>query len=213
MSKASLLDLEYVVFDFETTGLHPERGDEIIEIGAIKLRGEEPTGETFQTLVNIQKPIPKEATQVNGIKDEDLVGKPLLQDVFPQFIQFIGTKILIAHNAEFDLGFLKKVLRLFPSFSFSNHCIDTLQLSRMLFSYEKSHNLDALANRFGLFPEEFVDGRHRSLGDCFLTAKIFGEFLKFLKRKRTATLHDIRSCLLSIPKATPVLVEESLQLF
>lgn len=212
-AKASLFDLEYVVFDFETTGLHPERGDEVIEMGAIKLRGDIPTGETFQSLIDIQKPVPKEASNIHGIRNEDLKGKPLLRDVLPQFIQFIGTKILIAHNAEFDLGFLKKALRSLPSFNFQNHCIDTLQLSRMLFSYEKSHNLDALANRFGFFPEEFTDQRHRSIGDCLLTAKIFGELLKSLKRKKMATLHGIRSCMLTLSKAPSSISEQSLQLF
>lgn len=209
MSKVSLYDLDYIIFDFETTGLHPEEGDEIIEIGAMKLRGGEPTGETFHSLINIQKKIPESAKAVNGITDKDLEGQPTIQEVFPKFIRFIGSKILIAHNAPFDIGFIKKNLQRFPRLLFTNTCIDTLELSRWLFSYEKSHNLDAIAGRFGIKPQQ---SRHRSLGDCFVTAKIFIEFLKILKRKNSATLHQIRTTILPPPKIHLTLPTESLNL-
>lgn len=213
MAKVSLYQLEYVVFDFETTGLSPHEGDEIIEIGALKLRGCEPTGETFQTLIHIQKPIPKQATSVHGISDKDLIGKPSLREIFPDFIRFIGNKMLIAHNATFDLEFVKKGLERFPQTSFNNHCIDTLQVSKQIFSYEKGHSLDAIANRFGIHTKiDDTQNRHRSLGDCHLTARIFSEFLKTLKRRNMATLQDIRNCILHPPKISQFHQQESLNL-
>ncbi len=209
MAKVSLYELEYIIFDFETTGLNPDEGAEIIEIGAIKLRGTEPTGETFHSLINIQKKIPEQAKAINGISDKDLEGQPTIEEIFPKFIRFIGAKILIAHNAGFDLDFITENLKRFPQLSFTNFCIDTLQLSRSLFSYEKSHNLDAIAQRFGIIPEK---SRHRSLGDCTITAKIFIEFLKILKRKNSATLHHIRASILHPPKLNYEMPMESLSL-
>ncbi len=214
MVKVSLFDLEYIVFDLETTGLSPHQGAEIIEIGALKLRGGEPTGETFQTLVHIAKPIPKQASLINGILDQDLMGQPPIDVVFPKFLDFIGHRILIAHNASFDLEFIKKNLERFPFVHFLNFCIDTVELSKLLFSYEKGHNLDAIANRFAIknFETE-AKGRHRSLGDCTITSKIFGEFLKILKQRNMATLHDIRDCILNPPKKNLSHQQESLNLF
>ncbi|MBI2646375.1 MAG: 3'-5' exonuclease [Deltaproteobacteria bacterium] len=113
MSKASLFDLEYVIFDFETTGLDADKDDEILEIGAIRLKGTEPTGEVFSSLVNIQKKIPEKVKAIHGIQDKELEGKPPIEEIFPKFLNFLGNKILIAHNAEFDLSFLKKNLSSF----------------------------------------------------------------------------------------------------
>ncbi|MBI3018488.1 MAG: 3'-5' exonuclease [Deltaproteobacteria bacterium] len=209
MSKASLFDLEYVIFDFETTGLEADKDDEIIEIGAIKLKGAELTGETFSSLINIQRKIPEKVKTIHGIQDEDIKDKPTIEEIFPKFLNFLGNKILIAHNAEFDLGFLKKNLRRFPSFSFPNYCIDTLQLSRQFFSYEKGHSLNAIASRFEIPTDK---DRHRSLGDCHLTAKIFSEFLKALKRRKCATLAAIKSCIFPPPKMVTSLQPQELTL-
>ena len=197
MSKASLFDLEYVIFDFETTGLNADKDDEILEIGALKLKGTEPTGETFSSLINIQKKIPEKVKAIHGIQDKELEGKPTIEEIFPKFLNFLGNKILIAHNAEFDLSFLKKNLKRFPHLAFPNYCIDTLQLSRQFFSYEKGHSLNAIAARFEIPTDK---DRHRSLGDCTLTAKIFSEFLKALKRRKCATLASIKSCIFPPPK-------------
>ena len=198
MSKVSLYDLEYVIFDFETTGLYANQNDDILEIGAIKMKGDQPTGDIFSTLVNIQRKIPKAATAVNGITNQDIKDQPTIEEVFPKFIHFIGNKVLLAHNAEFDLSFIERYLKRFPRVSLNNPCLDTLQLSRMLYPYEKKHNLDAIAARFEI--RQQLDTRHRSVGDCLLTAKIFGEFLKTLKRRRAATLAHVKACLFTAPK-------------
>lgn len=126
MAKVSLFEIEYVIFDFETTGLDPNRGDDILEIGAIKVRGSEPTGATFQTLIDIQRPIPRQSTLIHGIEDKHIQGQPTIEEAFPKFMDFVGNHMLIAHNAPFDLAFIKKNLRRFPSIPFNNHCLDTL---------------------------------------------------------------------------------------
>ncbi|MBI4040926.1 MAG: 3'-5' exonuclease [Deltaproteobacteria bacterium] len=210
MAKISLYELEYVVFDFETTGLDAYQHDDIIEIGALKLRGPHPTGEIFHTLIDIGRKIPPQATQVHGITTQDLKGQPTIETVFPKFLEFIGPKMLIAHNAEFDLSFIHKNLMRFPELPFHNYCLDTLSLSKQLFSYEKKHNLDAIVQRFEIRKE---NDRHRSVGDCMLTAKIFSEFLETLKRKKLATLEHIRGCMIPPPRVHPRRDTESLSLF
>ena len=145
------------------------------------MKGSEPTGEVFETLVRPSKKIPLKVSQVHGITDKDVENKPTIEEIFPKFMSFIGNKILVAHNAEFDLSFIKKYLKRFTQFPFNNSCIDTLQLSRQLYSYEKGHSLSAIASRFEI--RKKVD-RHRSLGDCYLTAEIFSEMLKTLKRRK-----------------------------
>ena len=211
MAKFSLYNLEYTIIDFETTGLDPQAGAEIVEIGALRIRGDKLTGDTFQTLINIEKPMPKSASAVHGITDKDLKGKPTLEKVWPEFLSFIGNRMLIAHNAEFDLGFVKKAIERFPHQSLTNHCIDTLQVSRQLFSYEKGHSLDAISKRFGL--RYTGTDRHRSMGDCHLTAQVFSEFLKVLKRRKADTLHHIRDCIFYPPKVTRLIAQENLKLF
>ena len=201
MSRVSLFDLEYVIFDFETTGLDPNKGDDILEMGAVHLKGSTPTGEVFETLVNIGRKIPEEVKAIHGITDKEIQGKPTIDEAFPKFINFIGNKILIAHNAEFDLGFIRKYLKRFPSVLFNNICIDTRQLSKLLFSYEKSHSLNSIINRLDIAQDV---NRHRSLGDCLLTAKVFSHFLDTLKRRKSATFHHIKSCVLMPPKIRSV---------
>jgi DNA polymerase III subunit epsilon len=208
MSKVSLYDLEYVIFDFETTGLNADQGDEIIEIGALLIRGDQPTDQSFHTLIDIKKDVPEQATAVHGITSADLKGQPTIEEAFPKFLDFLGNKMLIAHNAGFDLNFVKKNLKRFPHLSFANSCLDTLALSKQLFSYERRHNLGAIASRFEIRSNQ---DRHRSIGDCLLTAKVFAQMLQTLKRRRSATLGHIKSCVILPPKITQH--AESLNLF
>src|SRR4051812_36446666 len=100
---------EFVVFDLETTGLSPWGGDEIIEIGAMKLFGNEiDEVNIFHSLVNPRRLISEEATKINGITNEMVAGAPALDEVFPKFLEFVGNAWLVAQNAKFDMGFLMK---------------------------------------------------------------------------------------------------------
>ena len=162
---------EYVVFDLETTGLSPWGGDEIIEIGAMKIFGSDiDEANHFHTLVNPKRLIPEEATKVNGITNEMVASAPILEDVFPKFLDFIGSAWLVAQNARFDMSFLMKYLVQYKM-SRNLEVYDTMLFSRRCFPNESSHNLDIICQRLGLHvtPEE----RHRSIGDVKLTAKAF----------------------------------------
>lgn len=162
---------EFVVFDLETTGLSPWGGDEILEIGAIKIFGHDiDENQTFHTLVNPRRPIPPDATRVNGITNEMVAGAPFIDDVLPRFWDFVGQSWLVAQNAKFDLGFLMKYLvqrRIKRHFE----VYDTVVLSRKAFPEENGHNLDRIAKRLGL--EYNSSERHRSMGDVKLTAQAF----------------------------------------
>jgi DNA polymerase-3 subunit epsilon len=162
---------EYVVFDLETTGLSPWGGDEIIEIGAMKIFGNEiDEANFFHTLVNPKRLIPAEATRVNNITNEMVADAPLLTDVLPKFLDFIGTSWLVAQNAKFDMSFLMKYLMQYK-ITRNIEVYDTLIFSRRCFPEETSHNLDKICSRLGLTVIE--SERHRSIGDVKLTARAF----------------------------------------
>lgn len=170
-SQLSLALDEYVVFDFETTGLSAWGGDEVIEIGAMRILGDEiDEGNVFHTLVNPRRLIPEEATRVHGITNEMVASAPTLEEVFPRFLEFIGDSWLVAQNAKFDMSFVTKYLMQFRLRK-NLEVFDTIQFSRRVFPSEQRHNLDLIASRLGLTiaPED----RHRSLGDVKLTAKAF----------------------------------------
>lgn len=162
---------EYVVFDLETTGLSPWGGDEIIEIGAMKIYGDQIDEDNFfHSLVNPKRLIPQEATRVNGISNEMVANAPHLDEVFPKFLDFVGGSWLVAQNAKFDMAFVMKYLVQFKM-SKKLEVYDTMHFSRRLYPTESKHNLDIICSRLGL---QIVESeRHRSIGDVKLTAKAF----------------------------------------
>ncbi len=162
---------EYVVFDLETTGLSPWGGDEIIEIGAMKIYGDQIDEDNFfHSLVNPKRLIPHEATRVNGISNEMVANAPPLDEVFPKFLDFVGASWLVAQNAKFDMAFVMKYLVQFKM-SKKLEVYDTMHFSRRLYPTENKHNLDIICSRLGL---QIVESeRHRSIGDVKLTAKAF----------------------------------------
>lgn len=157
---------EFVVLDFETTGLLAGR-DEIVEVGALKLRNFVTIGR-FQTLVKPSKPISAEATRIHGITDGMVADAPPLREVLPKFLEFIGNRAVVAHNAKFDLGFLQVAMKEILNRDFQNTFIDTLALSRRSFSFH-SHALTALAKELRIDLEQ----AHRSMNDCLATAALF----------------------------------------
>jgi len=162
---------EHVVFDLETTGLSAWGGDEIIEIGAMRIFGREIDEKNiFHSLVNPGRLIPHEATRVNGITNEMVAAAPTLIEILPKFLEFVGEANLVAQNAKFDMGFVMKSLAKFK-IKKNLEVSDTMVMSRRAFPGESRHNLDVICQRLGIS----VDGanRHRSIDDVRLTAKAF----------------------------------------
>lgn len=161
-----------MVLDVETTGLSPRYGDRVIEIGAVALEDGRMV-EEFHTLINIQSPIPKAVQRIHGITDEMLIGKPKPDVVMPRFRDFIKSSILIAHNAKFDIGFIKsEFARL--EMELNNEYFCTLETSRRLYPGLINHKLPTVyMHLFGHISEE--TRLHRALDDARLTAKIWME--------------------------------------
>lgn len=162
----------YIVFDVETTGLRPDRGDRIIEIGAVALMGED-TVDEFSTLVHPEHSIPRDVTIIHGITEEMLVGQPGPDEVIPRFHEFIGTSTLVAHNAEFDVTFLRYEFdRLGLRLNNRHRC--TLKMVRKRYPGLPNYHLETVARRLlGISAEE--GQRHRALDDARLTARIWVE--------------------------------------
>jgi len=177
----------FTVFDTETTGLDPHKGHKIIELAGVRIEnGEILDDQTFVQLVNPERDIPWEAKQVNKINDEEVKNAPTIDQVLPQFLEFAKGSILIAHNATFDMNFLKAEKELCWGFVDLPECLCTMQLSRALYPAEFYHNLDAVAARFNL---QMPEARHRALPDVLLTAQAL---LKMMENHNIMDLDQLR---------------------
>ncbi|KAA0589620.1 exonuclease [Azospirillum oryzae] len=186
LGRTPLDRLHYVVFDTETTGLSPSTGDEIIQIAAVRVVGGRIlTGETFNTLVDPRRPIPPESVPFHGITDGMVAGKPTIDAVLPQFRSFVSGAVMVAHNAAFDLKFLKMKERA-AGVSFDCPVLDTMLLSRMLLGNDGDHTLDGIAERLGIA----VVDRHTALGDSLVTAAVFLRMVEMLRERDVRTLDD-----------------------
>lgn len=175
----SLLELpeDYVVVDLETTGLRPDI-DEIIEIGALRVRGLEIT-DTFSTLVCPINGIDPFITQLTGISSKMVEDAPRVSEALKEFLRFTDNDIVIGHNVHFDINFLyDKCIECF-GFGFSNDFIDTMRISRKLFPEYRHHKLCDLADRFGLHNEQ----AHRALSDVLTTNNCFQYMRKWIIEK------------------------------
>ena len=162
-----------VLFDTETTGLDPASGDRIIEIAAIELSADLPTGRRFHALIDPERDIPEEASRVHGFTSADLVGKPRFAAIADDFLAFIGQDPLVAHNAPFDFAFVSAELeRLALPPLDPARMIDTLALAKLRFP-GLPNSLDALCRRYEIDLSE--RGSHNALLDCRLLAEVYVE--------------------------------------
>ncbi|MBC7954225.1 MAG: 3'-5' exonuclease [Rhodospirillaceae bacterium] len=187
MGRLPLRSITFVVFDTETTGLQPSQGDQIVQIGAVRVvNGRILSGESFNRIVNPGKTIPPESIKFHGITDEMARDKPPLGVVLPQFRAFAADAVLVAHNAAFDLKFLRMRERDF-GVKFDNPVLDTMMLSSFLDGPEAGHSLDAICERFGI---EITD-RHTALGDAIVTAAVLLRHIEMLETRGITTLDQV----------------------
>lgn len=181
-----LAELDFTVFDTETTGLRADAGDEIVAIGAVRIVNRRIlTGETFERLVHPGRPIPPESTRFHGITDAMAAGKPPIAVVLPQFHAFAKGATLVAHNAAFDMSFLVKH-EADAGVRFEHPVLCTLMLAAALLEHLADHSLDAVAERFGIQ----IARRHTALGDAMATAVLFLHLLDVLEGRGIRTLGE-----------------------
>ena len=178
------LDTEYCVLDIETTGLS-FRTEKITEFGAIKIKNGEII-DTFECFVNPEKPIPYEVIKVTHITDDMVRDAETIEQVLPKFLEFIGDDVLVAHNANFDIGFIRHFAEL-QGYKLNNTYIDTLALARDMFPDYKKHKLGIIADNLGIR----VDVAHRALDDVKTLVKVFEVMIKKLKEKGVTTVNEI----------------------
>jgi len=185
-SKNQDLDTEYCVFDIETTGLS-YRTEKITEIGAIKIKNGEII-DTFETFVNPEKPIPYEVIKVTHITDDMVRDAETIEKVLPKFLEFAGDSVLVAHNANFDVGFIRHFAKQ-QGIRLDCTYIDTLTIARDMFPDYKKFKLGIIAENLGIR----VDVAHRALDDVKTLVKVFEVMLRNLKEKGATNINDIET--------------------
>ncbi len=183
-----LNELEFTVFDTETTGLDPKGGDKIISIGSIRIVNcRLLQDECFDQFVDPERSLPFESIQIHGIQPEMLKGQPTIDKVLPLFHRFAGDTVLVAHNAAFDMRMLQ-IYEAKTGVKFVNSVLDTLLLSAVVHPAQQDHTLEAIAGRLGVS----IVGRHTALGDAIATGEIFIKLIPLLAKMGIYTLKEAR---------------------
>lgn len=174
----------FIVFDIETTGLSA-KNDMITEIGAVKIVNGNVVDE-FSQLINPEMPIPDKIVELTGITDNMVSDMPTIEEVLPKFLDFVGEGAVVAHNAKFDVGFIKNKSKKL-GLDFDPIVVDTLILSRILLKKIKRHRLNMVAKHLKIS----LENHHRAVDDAVATAKIFLKFMQMLKDRDINTLKDV----------------------
>ena len=162
--------MKEIVLDTETTGISVKEGHRIVEIGCIELENLIPTKNNFHCYLNPERKVSEKALEIHGYSDEFLLQQKKFKEIGDEFLEFIGDKRLIIHNAEFDLSHINNELKLLGKKNITNEFVDTLVLARNKFPGSQV-SLDALCKRFRI--DNSVRTRHTALIDCDLLAKVY----------------------------------------
>lgn len=174
------------VFDIETTGLDPRKGHRIVEIAGVRIENGIVQPNSFSSFVNPERDIPWEAKQVNKISEEMIKDAPTIDEVLPKFLAFAQGSVLVAHNAEFDYGFLESEKQYCWGYVDLPECFCTMRLSQRIYPREMRHSLDLVCTRHGIV---FPPDRHRALADTLLAAEILK---KMLETGKVTSIDDLR---------------------
>lgn len=176
------IDSEFVVFDIETTGLSPIT-DDIIEIGAVKVANRRVV-DSFSTFVHVHRSLPAKIIELTSITDDMLQGQPEITSVLPEFFNFVGSSVLVAHNAGFDVSFIKNKTIKYMDKSCDTPVLDTLELSKALIKDVKNHKLNTLTKKLGIN----LENHHRAVDDANATAQLFIQLMNLLNDR---SIHEI----------------------
>ena len=186
MTQPRIDDLEFVIFDTETTGLNPRSGDRIVELAAMRARGDAKLA-VFESLVNPRRQISAEAFAVNRITSDMLTAAPGIEEVLPRFLSFAQNSVLCSYNLGFDLGFLKAELDNTQGVLPEHMCmVDILALARTLMPQLPRHALWFVAEQLGIRTVQ----KHRAFSDVEMTWEVFGRFKKMLLDKGVTNAKD-----------------------
>ena len=190
--KGQDLSADFVVFDIETTGFSPVN-NRIIEIGAVKVSGGSIV-DRYSTFVNPKTPIPFEIEKLTGINDSMVIDAPEIEEILPQFLAFCSDAVLVAHNANFDMSFIKEnALRQGIRREFTY--VDTVGIARILLPNQAKHTLDAVAKTLGIS----LENHHRAVDDAQATAEIFVKMIPMLNKAGAQTLAQVNAMGASSP--------------
>ncbi len=182
--KGQDIDTTYCVLDLETTGFSPKT-EKITEVGIMKIKDGKVIDE-FSTFVNPEKPIPPKVVEVTNITDDMVQDAETIDKIFPKILEFIDGSVLVAHNASFDMGFLKYNAKQL-GYEFDYTYVDTLALSRKIFPDLKKYKLGKIAEYLKIK----VEVAHRALDDVDTTVKVYNEMMKILKERGATSVKDI----------------------
>lgn len=182
--KGQDIDTEYVVFDIETTGLSPKH-NKIIEIGAVRIRDGK-ICDTYSRFVNPEIPIPYSITKLTSINDGMVMDAPTIETVLPEFLEYAGDAVLVAHNASFDTGFIKEFAKNL-GLKCDNTIMDTMTLAHILIPELGKYTLDRLCKQFNVSLEH----HHRACDDAAATAEIFIKMLDMIHKRDVHTISEL----------------------
>ena len=181
--KQPIDNTEYCVFDLETTGIS-HITEKITEVGIIKIKNGEVI-DTFECFVNPEKPIPQKVVEVTHITDDMVKDAETIDKVMPKILEFMGDSVLVAHNADFDIGFMKYNCEKL-GLKLDNTYIDTLRLARAMFPEFTKYKLGIIAEKLGIK----VDVAHRALDDVKTLVAVFKEMIERAKEKKAKIIDD-----------------------